>query len=707
MERSRTQPAIRMIAIITEKPSVAHDIARVLNIHDRKNGYFEGADYLITWAYGHLVGLALPEEYGIKGFKTENLPILPDPFKLVPRRLKASFTDNKGVKGKSQLSIIKDVFSRCDSIIVATDAGREGELIFRWIYHYLQCSKPFSRLWISSLTDQSITEGLADLKNGKEFDNLFVAAQARSQADWLIGINASRALCITSGEGNNSLGRVQTPTLAMICARYIENKLFVPEPFWQLLLHIKKGEKSFTCKAVDLISDSKQAEGAFRYIKKQQEVKVSNIVENKSVLEPPLLHDLTSLQKEANIRYGFSAEKTLKLAQTLYEKKFITYPRTGSRYITKDVFEKVPELITLLQSDKSWREKASQISVKKINKRSVNNAKVTDHHALLITEIAPSHLKTEERKIYDLIAGRLLESFSSAHIRNVTSIEFACGSYLFSVKGYVIVDNGWKDIFNPTEEEPEENEQLPALEIGEILQIESYNCVQKSTKPKPLFTEATLLAAMEHAGREITDKEKRNAMKNCGLGTPATRAGIIETLFRREYIIRNNKNLLPTKKGMFIYNAVKNMRISDVEFTASWEEALKKIEREPTYYETFMKALKIHTKQVTDEIISIRLPQETDLETPFICPRCRLGKIIFLYKIAKCKNSACNLTVFRQKGNKNLTDNQLSSLFKTGRTPLLKGCKEGKEEPFNSHIGFDDKFNLIYIPPEEEPVEPE
>jgi DNA topoisomerase-3 len=368
-----------MKVIIAEKPSVARDIAAVVCASNRKDGYLEGNGYAVTWAFGHLIGLAMPEQYGITGFQKENLPILPAEFKLIPRQVKdgKEYKNDPGVM--KQLKVIKELFGKCERIIVATDAGREGELIFRFIYNYLECSKPFDRLWISSLTDQAIRKGMENLMPGKDYDNLYRSAKARSQADWVVGINASQALSISAGYGVWSLGRVQTPTLSMICSRYLENKDFKPQTYFQIKLHTEKDAAQFAAISTDKYTTKQDADTILERIRSAESVSVLNVETKQAGQEPPLLYDLTTLQKEANSRHSFSADKTLSVAQSLYEAKLISYPRTGSRYISDDVFAEIPDLINQLSGYASFGSYAKTLSGQDLNKRSVNDKKVTDH----------------------------------------------------------------------------------------------------------------------------------------------------------------------------------------------------------------------------------------------------------------------------------------------------------------------------------------
>ncbi len=424
-----------MQVIIAEKPSVAREIAAIVGAKNRREGYIEGNGYVVTWAFGHLIQLAMPQQYGIEGFKAENLPILPPKFILLPRQIREGkeYKSDPGVL--KQLSVIKELFNMADRIVVATDAGREGELIFRYIYSFLECRKPFVRLWISSLTDKAIREGLQNLRPGEEYDNLYLSAKARSEADWVVSINASQALSIAAGRGVWSLGRVQTPTLAIICSRYLENKAFKPATYYQLKLSTAKDATLFAALSAQRFDDEHAAQTAYAAVMDAEQIRVVR-VERKEVKEqPPLLYDLTTLQKEANTRYGFSADKTLGIAQTLYEKKHITYPRTGSRYIPEDVAAEIRPLLATLREHPQFGQEASAVAGSEINRRSVDNDKVTDHHALLITDVTPTSLPTEEQTIYDLIAGRMVEAFGGICIKEVSTARLECGGMEFVAKG--------------------------------------------------------------------------------------------------------------------------------------------------------------------------------------------------------------------------------------------------------------------------------
>lgn len=686
-----------MIAVIGEKPSVARDIARILGASEKQDGYLSGNGYLVTWAFGHLVGLAMPEAYGIQSFRRESLPIIPESFQLTPRQMKA----DKGYKADpgalKQLKVIKEVFSQSDKIIVATDAGREGELIFRYIYQYIGCNKPFVRLWISSLTDKAIREGLQNLKAGSLYDNLFLSAQARSEADYLIGINGTQALSVAAGQGIFSLGRVQSPTLAMIYTRFLENKNFVPQKYWQLKLQSAKDNISFSALSVEKHNAQQTAIDTLQRIKEAEMVRVKSVERKEVSQEPPLLYDLTTLQKEANTKLNLSADKTLSIAQKLYEGKLISYPRTGSRYISQDVFEEIPERLVNLEQYARFAGYAAGMKGKALNSRSVNDGKVTDHHALIVTENLPDKMEADEQAIYELIAGRMLEAFSEKCVKDVTSVTLECAGALFTVKGSVTKSAGWRAVF-AEKEDGEDNATLPAMQDGDSLPLSGIELLEKQTKPKPLHTESSLLSSMETAGKELENAELKASMKDMGIGTPATRAAIIETLFSRQYIIREKKNLVPTEKGLTVYNIIRDKKIADVEMTGMWENTLAKIESGEMNPDTFRKGIEVYTRQITAELLDVRLSLASGNDCT--CPKCKTGRILFYPKVAKCSNVDCSVTIFRNKSDKQLTDKQITELVTTGKTGLIKGFKSKSGKVFDASLAFDEQFNVTFVFPE-------
>ncbi|MEY8587788.1 type IA DNA topoisomerase [Phocaeicola sartorii] len=685
-----------MKAIIAEKPSVGMDIARVVGATEKKDGYCIGNGYMVTWALGHLVSLAMPGTYGYTKTAADDLPMIPEPFRLVAKQIKTAKGMVTDITANKQLKTIDEVFSKCDSIIVATDAGREGELIFRWIYDYLGYTKPFQRLWISSLTDEAIREGMENLRDGSDYDSLYAAADSRAKADWLVGMNASRALAIASGSANNSIGRVQTPTLAMICARFKENRNFVSTTYWQLHITLKQGEAHRRFVHPEEFKDKETAGTAYRKITSGSVATVTKVERKRTSQQAPLLYDLTTLQKDCNIHYDLTADKTLSIAQALYEKKLISYPRTGSRYIPEDVMAYIPSLLEKVVAMPDFKEYGATLDFSGLNTRSIDNAKVTDHHALIITGIAPQELSEAESAVYTLIAGRMLESLSPPCEKESLVMECTCEGMDFRSRSSVIVSPGWRGVFRRKEDrdkdEPEGNEGSAEFAEGEKIMVMGHGLAQKKTMPKPLYTEATLLAAMETCGKHITDEQAREAIKDSGIGTPATRAAIITTLVGRDYIARSGKSVVPTEKGMLVYEAVKDMRVADVELTGSWEKALAQIEGHTLDTETFMRSIRDYTGKATGEIL--RLSLQAMPGKFFTCPKCKTGKIIIRSKVAKCDHDGCGLLVFRKFLNKELTDQHLEQLLSSGSTKLIKGFKGKKGVPFDAVVTFDEGFNL-------------
>ncbi len=685
-----------MIAIIAEKPSVGQDIARVVGATEKMDGYLTGNGYMVTWALGHLVSLALPGAYGYTRTTAEDLPMIPEPFRLVARQIRTDRGMVTDLAAGKQLKAIDEVFSKCNSIIVATDAGREGELIFRWIYSYLGYTKPFKRLWISSLTDEAIREGMANLKEGSGYDSLYMAADSRAKADWLVGMNASRALAIASGSPNNSIGRVQTPTLAMICARFKENRSFISTPYWQLHITLKRGDEHRQFVHTEDFREKNMAEAAYRRITSDSVVTI-NRVERKTVFQQaPLLYDLTALQKDCNIHYDLTADKTLSIAQTLYEKKLVSYPRTGSRYIPEDVMAHVPALLEKIIAMPQFSEYGNGFDLSDLNTRPVDATKVTDHHALIITGVVPEGLSEAESVVYSMIAGRMLEAFSPPCTKERLLMECVCEDMDFRSRSAVIVNPGWRGVFARKEDrekdEPEGNEGTASFAEGEEIPIMGYGLAQKKTLPKPLYTEATLLSAMEHCGKEVTDEQAREAMKDSGIGTPATRAAIITTLFKRDYIERSGKSIRPTEKGLYLYESVKEMMVADAELTGTWEKALTQIEAHTLAPDSFMLSIKEYAGKAASEILRLEFPEPSS--RAFTCPKCKTGNVIIKSKVAKCGHEGCGLLVYRRFLNKELTDQHLEQLFSSGTTKLIKGFKGKKGVSFDAAIAFDEGFNL-------------
>ena len=649
------------------------DIARVVGADSKNDGYCAGGGYMVTWALGHLVSLALPDAYGYTKTAAEDLPMLPEPFRLVSRQVRTDRGMVPDLAASKQLKIIESVFNRCGSIIVATDAGREGELIFRWIYDYLGCTKPFRRLWISSLTDEAIRKGLEELKDGSVYDSLYAAADSRAKADWLVGMNASRALAIASGTPNSSIGRVQTPTLAMICARFRENREFVSAPYWQLHITLDGKESYRRFFRVGNFGDKAEAEVAYRAIPSGSVAEITKAERREVQQQPPLLYDLTALQKDCNVHLDLPAAKTLDIAQTLYEKKLISYPRTGSRHIPQDVMAHVPGLLEKISAMPEFREYGKALDLSVLNTRSVDDTEVTDHHALITTGIAPEGLSEAESAVYALIAGRMLEAFSPCCKKEALLMECRIGETVFRSKSSSVTSPGWRGVFGRKEDKEEDGDGLndghAVFSEGDKVPVSGHGLVQKKTVPKPLYTEATLLAAMETCGKDIADGEAREAVKDIGIGTPATRAAIITTLFKRDYVERNGKSLVPTEKGLLLYGAVKDMLVADVSLTGSWENALSQIERHTLDPDAFMASIRDYTRKATGEILRLSLPA-APVRT-FTCPKCKTGHVILKGRTAKCDNEGCG------KGKKGVAFDAAVA-FDAGFNLVLSFPKDGK-----------------------------
>ena len=677
--------------IIAEKPSVARDIARIVGATSKQDGYMDGNGYLVTWAMGHLIALAMPEAYGFSAYKAEDLPIRPNPFQLVVRQVRKDKEYISDPAALKQLKVIRSCFDKADRIIVATDAGREGELIFRYIYQHFGCKKPFDRLWISSLTDKAIREGLSNLKPGSHYDNLYYSAKARSEADWLVGINASRALSIAR-KGGYSLGRVQTPTLAMVCRRYIENRDFTSVPYWRLSVLTEKEGMSLKAIGSKDYENEALAQTALATLRSQSQLTVESVVRKVAGTPPPLLYDLTALQKDANRRHGFSADKTLSIAQSLYEKKITTYPRTGSRYISEDVFEEVSALLR----------KIRETLLTPLNCHSVDNTKVTDHHAIIPTGETPLGLSADETTIYKMVVNRFIEAFSPDSEEERIQVRFTDGTNTFVWKACRQISLGWKAVQKGKEAEADKKEDsdehilssLPNLTEGEVLSLVNADITEHKTKPKPLYTEATLLSAMENAGKEVKEDDKRKAMAECGIGTPATRANIIETLILRDYIRRDKKSIIPTEKGLAVYEIVKDKKIANAEMTGSWELALAAIEAGKMPSERFSQGINSYVGTICEELLSLSSDQKS--YPAYHCPKCGQQSVGIYAKVAKCRHETCGFHVFREVCGIHLSEDNIRDLISSGRTPILKGLTSKAGKKFNARLVLGEDYTTSF-----------
>ncbi len=669
------------ILIVSEKPSVARDIARVVGCNKKDEGFLESDKYIVSWALGHLVALCEPEDYDIsyKKWSMDNLPIMPENMRL------------KAIKKTSkQLTVLKKLMNSRDTdyIICATDSGREGELIFRYIYQFVKCNKPFKRLWISSMTDEAIKEGLMNLKDSNEYDNLYLSAKCRSEADWLVGINASRAYTITH-KALLSVGRVQTPTLYLIVKRQNEIDNFKSTDYYEVQTNygsfsgIWFNEKYSNTR----IDDIKKADEIKNKVNKKQAVVTLIESENKKEY-PPLLYDLTELQRAANRAFGYSAKKTLDIAQSLYEKhKVLTYPRTDSRYITEDMKNTVVLTLKKLVSADFYKDDISRLNLNSLNfsKRIVDNSKVSDHHAIIPANNKPAlnRLTPDEFNIYSLVVKRFVAVFYPPYEYNIKTVVAQSQNESFVSKGKTDLNLGWR-IIEPLKDKEEKTVIPPELKKGDCLNIVSADVLKKKTQPPKPYTEATLLSAMENAGREIEDETLKEQMKDSGLGTPATRAAIIERLISVGYIRRKGKSLVPEEKGKKLCMAVPD-EIKSAETTGRWEKGLSSVSKGKMAPDRFMGSIKRFVMFLIDDAQKNNREVVFEAETPVKkhrnvslgkCPVCG-SKVLENSKAFYCSNwkEGCSFTVWKnildRYGN-NMDSAKMRKILKNGRTEKIK-----------------------------------
>ena len=667
-----------MDLIITEKPSVAKDIASVLGCKKGESGCFEGEKYLITWAYGHLVSLAEPEDYDsrYKKWRLDDLPIIPEEIKLKPN-----------YSAKDQLAFVKKLLnsSKVKRVICATDAGREGELIFRYIYKYCGCKKPIQRLWISSMTSEAIKKGFKNLKPGSEFDSLYESAQARSQADWIVGINATRAFTIQQGE-LYSIGRVQTPTLAMIVARQKEIDSFTPQKFWEVEAQYDLGfagkwynseeKETRTYNRDEATAIQKKIDGQTGKIVK------ADIKEKKQM--PPLLYDLTSLQRDCNKHFSASAADTLNVAQELYEKhKLITYPRTDSCYLTSDMEAGFENIIQSLQK-MGFAEAKYILDLKKLpfSKRIIDDSKVKDHHAIIPTgEIKDiDRLDDKTRRVFSLIVYRTIAAFYPPHKYKAMEINAEIEKETFITKIQETIEHGWKALY---EEKPEE--KIPDIKKGDRVKVTSTEVYEKETSPPSPYNEGSLLSAMENAGKFVDDEELKEELKESGIGTPATRAQIIERLIEVGYVYKSKKSLHPTDKGKSLIEMVPEP-IKSPETTAKWEKALSKIEKgSPS--DKFMKSINNYVHFLVEEASKLEKRESPGVGDCPVCGR-QVKKNKKGYGCSGWRESSCKFFVGGKILGKNITEPAVKKLLSEGRTqPMKFTSKKGKK--FTARLALD------------------
>lgn len=665
---------------ITEKPSVAKDIASLLGATVRRDGYFEGNGYKITWTYGHLCTLKEPADYSDL-WKRWSLGALP----MIPQKFGIKVIEQESIE--KQFNVIKSLISEATEVINCGDAGQEGELIQRWVMQKANCKIPVSRLWISSLTDESIKEGFQSLKPQQQFDNLYYAGLSRAIGDWVLGMNATRLYSLKYSSPGKvlSIGRVQTPTLALIVQRHHEIANFVPEDFWEL----KTTYRDVVFNATSgRFKSSDEANEALEKIKDSLFV-VKEVTEKKGKESPQRLFDLTSLQVECNKRWGWTADDTLRLIQSLYEKKVTTYPRVDTTYLSDDIYSKVPDILKRMTP---YANLTDSILSKKLpkSKKVFDNTKVTDHHAIIPTGQAPTSLVGEERKLYHLIALRFIAAFYPDCEFMTTTVVGDAGGVGFKAIGKVIVEPGWRTVYaseKSATEEPGEDKILPPFTVGENGPHEP-SLLKKMTQPPKYYTEGTLLRAMESAGKTVDDEELRDAMKENGIGRPSTRAAIIETLFKRRYIYRERKNIMASQAGIELIATINEELLKSAKLTGIWENKLRRIERGEYKASDFIAELKSMVEEIVINVLSDNSSKKIEIEeeekkasktkskgsgerkriTKFeqiICPKCGKGHILkgkTAYGCSEYKNG-CDLKLLFDDYPEALTPSKLNKLI--------------------------------------------
>lgn len=704
-----------MITILAEKPSVAKDIAAVLGASKRNDGYFSNDSYNVTWSFGHLVALGMPDEYGIKEWSLSNLPILPTKFKLVTIK-------NDGVK--KQLNVINKLFNNSNKIIVATDAGREGELIYRLIFSHLKPSineSQIYRLWISDLTPESIKDGFASLKPITDYTNLYYSAMARACADWLVGINFTQAITLSSKKNYPiSIGRVQTPTLKIIVDRCLANKNFVSQDFYRpiIIFDVKGNHVPLSCKT----SFTTEQEARLN-LEGLPNSFLLNFENSKKNVNPPLLYDLTVLQKEAFASFKFTAQETLDLAQSLYEKKIITYPRTDSQYLASNQEQGVSILLRNVLSKSNSDPYQDYIDLDNIGtSKNFNNKKITDHHAIIPTSNFEEYSNCSDReiKLFYLIIKRFVESFGKTAINSnvvistdYNSLEFSFNNTINYFLGWTYFTSVFNNLFSPFLKKKEEKEKdnydfLFNCDTGQY-QIANFSIDKGKTKAPALLNDSSLLSAMENSGKHI-DKEIEEVVKDKGLGTPATRASIIEVLIKREYVDRVKNSLIATDLGISLIDALNGSIIVDAEFTAKMEYRLKMIEKGEESLALFMRETKDFVSSELENVVKggtllQGVKSEAEIKNEFtfgLCPKCKNGETRNSKKGAYCSNfkneeKICDFFIFNKMASKKLSEKNIRDLITKNKTTKIKGFKSKAGKLFEAVVILDDEFKTKFL----------
>ena len=576
-----------MIAIVTDKPNVGREIARVLGADRKENGYMSGNGYMVTWTYGNMLSLAMPKDTGTAWVERENFPLLPPPF-LTVRHVKTDTGWNPDINAVLQLKVIAGVFDACDIIVAATDASREGEMLFRYLYRFLGCRKPCLRLWISSLTDEAIAKGMENLRPCSLFDNLFLAADSRNKADWLLGVNSSYAVCKAVGFGNNSLGRVQTPVLAAISGRYRERENHIPADSWPVFVSLCKNGKIIKMRHVEDFCNRRDALELYEDCKAAGYARITAVNSRTEEITAPALYNLTGLQKDANRYHNLTAIRVQEITQSLYEKKLISCPRTSSRLLPGDVYDMLPPVMEKLLSGKEFRQYAGMIDLA-ARKGVTGNQDTAEHHAIVITGIQPGELDREERLVYTLVVGRMLETFMPPCKVEYTTVEAVCAARKFRIRTYRILETGWLGIFQRERLVAEDNDLCPVspeLFREEKLPVTGCSLIHRKSLPAAPYT----------------DEELADYMDKTGLGTASTRTNIIRTLLERKYIRYSGKYIIPTPKGLLLYETVRGMKVADASLTSGWEAELARIEQGELTQKEFLDGVLETVNEVTGEI---------------------------------------------------------------------------------------------------------
>lgn len=621
-----------MIVCIAEKPSVARDIAAVLGAKTRKDGYMEGNGYQVTWTFGHLCSLMEPHDYAAE-WEPWTLSRLP----VIPKRFGIKLLDDSGIQ--KQFGVIEQLMQTADEVVNCGDAGQEGELIQRWVLQKARTKAPVKRLWISSLTEDAIREGFEKLKDEKEYQALYEAGLSRAIGDWLLGINATRLYTLKYGKNRQvlSIGRVQTPTLALIVNRQLEIENFKPEAYWELKTLYR--ETVFSA-AKGRFSSRQEGENSLEKIK-TADFTIKDVITKKGKEFAPKLFDLTSLQVECNKKFAFSADESLKIIQSLYEKKITTYPRVDTTYLSDDIYPKIPNILKGLKNYETLTKTVLERKIPK-TKKVFDNKKVTDHHAIIPTGVHPTALSDAEQKVFDLVARRFIANFYPECEISTTTVIGEANELEFKVNGKQILLPGWRAVFEKSKTETEEKENdeektLPIFEIGESGSHEP-TLAEKWTSPPKLYTEATLLRMMETAGKLVDNDELRDAMKENGIGRPSTRAAIIETLFKRNYIRKERKNLIATATGIELIQIIQEELLKSAELTGLWEKKLRQIEKGEYQAADFLDELKNMVREIVlnvksdnrnlEKILADNAVINSDEIVGKTCPKCGKGTVI-------------------------------------------------------------------------------